>query len=138
MSPLSLSLADIQREYLDDLRHRVTPAHYRNVEQRLGSTLAALGADQVDALQPLVVIRYRNQLRASHLSNRSANLVVDNLRTMLAWASECGLVESNPLDRIRRLPEGEKLNQPVMVVWSRLDESSGCYEIGLRYFEAHC
>ena len=43
MSPLTLSLADIQREYLDDLRHRVTPAHYRNVEQRLRSTLAALG-----------------------------------------------------------------------------------------------
>jgi integrase len=99
-------LEDIQREYLDDLRHRVTPAHFRNVEQRLTRTLAALGAERVDDLQPLVVIRYRNQLRAGGLANRSANLVADNLRTMLAWASECRLLETNPLGRIRRLPDG--------------------------------
>lgn len=102
----ALRLEDIQREYLADLRHRVTPAHFRNVELRLMRTLADLDVEKVDDLQPLVVIRYRNQLRADGLSNRSANLVVDNLRTMLAWASECRLVETSPLGRIRRLPDG--------------------------------
>lgn len=99
-------LADIQRDYLEDLRHRVTPAHFRNVETRLTRTLAALGADRAADLQPLSVIRYRNQLRADGLASRSANLVVDNLRTMLGWAHDCGLVAANPLGRIRRLPDG--------------------------------
>ena len=66
-SSSAFRLADIQSEYLDDLRHRVTAEHYRNVELRLGRTLAALGVDRVDDLQPLVVIRYRNQLRTDGL-----------------------------------------------------------------------
>ena len=99
-------LSDIQRDYLEDLRHRVTPAHFRNVEVRLTRTLAALGAERVADLQPLSVIRYRNQLRAEGLASRSANLVVDNLRTMLGWAHDCGLIAANPLGRIRRLPDG--------------------------------
>jgi integrase len=99
-------LADIQCDYLEDLRHRVTPAHFRNVEIRLARTLAAIGADRVADLQPLSVIRYRNQLRTDGLASRSANLVVDNLRTMLGWAHDCGLIAANPLGRIRRLPDG--------------------------------
>lgn len=102
----SPTLREIAREYLDDLKHRVTELHFRNVELRLGRTLAALGVDRVDALQPLAVIRYRNQLRAEGLAPRSANLIVDNLRTMLGWAHDCGLITANPLGRIRRLPDG--------------------------------
>ena len=99
-------LADIQREYLDDLRHRVTPAHHRNVEQCLGRTLAALDAVMVGDLRPLDVIRYRNERREAGASNRTANLVVDSLRSMLTWAVECGLIDGSPLGRIRRLPDG--------------------------------
>ena len=84
----------------------MTPAHFRNVSVRLKRTLAALGAERVDDLRPLIVIRYRNKLSRDGLSNRSANLVVDSLRTMLTWASDCEIVEKNPLSRIRRLPDG--------------------------------
>jgi hypothetical protein len=45
-------LEEIQREYLEDWRQRVTPAHYRNVELRLTRTLAALGARRVSVLPP--------------------------------------------------------------------------------------
>ena len=38
-SPCAPRLDDIQREYLDDLRHRVSAAHYRNVELRLARTV---------------------------------------------------------------------------------------------------
>jgi len=102
----SLLLSDLQRDYLEDLRHRVTPAHFRNVQIRLTCTLAGLATEHVSQLQPLLVIRYRNQLRAEGLASRSANLVVDNLRSMLGWAHDCGLIAANPLSRIRRLPDG--------------------------------
>jgi integrase len=104
--PSLMRLADLLGEYLEDLRHRVTPCHYRNVELRLTHTLAALAVDTVKGLEPLVVLRYRNRLLGEGLSRRTANLVVDNLRTMLGWAQDCGLVNANPLTRIRRLPEG--------------------------------
>jgi len=55
-------------------------------------------------LQPIHGIRYRNQLREGGLANRSANMVVDRLRTMLNRALCCGLIESNPLLDIRELP----------------------------------
>jgi len=101
-----IRLDELRREYLDDLRHRVTQAHYRNVELRLTRTLASLSAVDVSDLEPLAVIRHRNGLSAGGVSNRTANLVVDSLKTMLAWGADCGLVPENPLGRIRRLPDG--------------------------------
>ncbi len=106
MGTATLSLEEIQREYLDDLRHRVTPAHYQNVELRLGRTFAALGVRAIEELQPLAVVRYRNRLLEEGFSNRSVNLVVDNLKTLFTWALENDLVETNPVRSIRRLPWG--------------------------------
>lgn len=66
--------------------------------------MAALNVELLGDLQPIQVIRYRNQLREGGLANRTANMVVDRLRTMLDWALGCGLIESNPLRNIRKLP----------------------------------
>lgn len=100
------SLEELHREYLQDLKSRTSPMHYRNVELRLHRTLAALGATDVRDLQPLAVIRHRNRVREQGASNRTANLVVDSLRAMLTWAVACGLTKRNPLNGIPRLPEG--------------------------------
>ena len=101
----TVSVDDIQREYLEDLKCRVSPAHYVNVRQRLQRTLVALSAVQVRDVQPLLVIRYRNQVRQQGASNRTANLVADSLRAMFAWAVGCGLTATNPLRGIpRRVP----------------------------------
>ena len=94
------------QEYLDDLECRVSASHYKNVKSRLGRTVAALGLRDLSDLQPVQVIRHRNQRRADGASNRTANLVVDTLNGMLAWALGCGLIESNPLRNLRRLPDG--------------------------------
>ena len=99
-------IGEIQREYLLDLKSRTSPAHYKNVKQRLERTVSALGVAKEQDLQPLAVIRHRNQVRERGASNRTANLVVDSLRAMLAWAVVCGLRERNPLERIPRLPDG--------------------------------
>jgi len=96
----------IHREYLDDLKCRVSPLHYANVKARLDRTIAALGLVALQDLQPVRVIRYRNQLREGGASNRTANLVVDSLGAMLSWALGCGLIEANPLRNVRRLPDG--------------------------------
>ncbi len=101
-----VSLEVIQREYLDDLRHRTSPMHHVNVRGRLRRTLAALDAAYAQDIRPLSVIRYRNRMRERGASNRTANLVVDSLRAMLTWAIGCRLVDVNPLGAIPRLPDG--------------------------------
>lgn len=100
------SLASIQREYLEDLKCRVSPSHYTNVKARLERLAAALQLGDLHQLQPLQVIRYRNQQREKGASNRTANLVVDSFGAMLAWAVGCGLIPTNPLRQLRRLPDG--------------------------------
>src|SRR5690348_1222327 len=102
----AVSLASIQREYLEDLKCRVSPSHYRNVKARLDRVAAALQVADLDGLQPLQVIRYRNSQREKGASNRTANLVVDSLGAMLGWAVGCGLIPLNPLKNVRRLPDG--------------------------------
>jgi integrase len=94
----------IQREFLDDLKFRASASHHRNVKSSITKALAALNVELLGDLQPIHVIRYRNQLREGGLANRTANMVVDRLRTMLNWALGCGLIESNPLRNIRKLP----------------------------------
>jgi integrase len=104
--PPAASLALIQREYLDDLKCRVSPSHYKNVKSRLDRTVATLHLADLRDLQPVQVIRYRNQQREQGASNRTANLVVDSLCAMFAWALGCGMIEANPLRNVRRLPDG--------------------------------
>jgi integrase len=103
--PLS-PIRQILRDYLDDLKYRVTAAHYTNVQRRLDLVLTSLRIFDVAQVKPVEVVRFRNQRREEGAANRTANLLVDNLSSMLAWAHGSGLIESNPLRNIRRLPDG--------------------------------
>lgn len=101
----SPSVAEIQREYLDDLKCRVSPRHYMQVKARIDRVLAALSL-AAGNLQPIMVIRFRNQQLEKGISNRTANLIVDSLGAMFGWAVGCGLIATNPLRNLRRLPDG--------------------------------
>jgi len=99
-------LAEIVREYLVDLRPRVSPRHGAMVAARLDALLARLGPIRVADLRALDVVRVRNQLAASGAAPRTANLVVDSLNAALRWAEQHEIVGRNPLARIKRLPDG--------------------------------
>ena len=102
-----LRLGQIRDDYLADLALRVSPAHLRNVRSFLDRTIEALCDATVGDLRAMDVLRYRNQLQAQGLSNRTANLHADSLRGMLNWAAEIGLITANPIKGLRRLPEGK-------------------------------
>ena len=104
----TVSLASIQREYLEDLKCRVSPSHYKNVKARLDRLATALQLGDLHQLQPLQLIRYRNLQREKGASNRTANLVVDSFGAMLAWAVGCGLIPTKPLRQVR--PGGREKN----------------------------
>ncbi len=100
-----LLLSEIADDYLEDLRTRVSVAHYGNMEGRLQAVITELGPKRVRDLRVMDLVRIRNRATADGASNRTANLLVDRLRAMLRWAAESGIIAANPVANMKRLPE---------------------------------
>ncbi len=100
-----LLLSEIADDYLEDLRTRVSVAHYGNMEGRLLAVITELGPKRVRDLPVMDLVRVRNRATADGASNRTANLLLDRLRAMLRWAAESGIIASNPVANMKRLPE---------------------------------
>jgi len=101
---LSRTLADLQSDYLADLKGRVTPRHFRGVRDRLGRVLGRLGEVRVRDLRAMDVVRLRNEMKAAGASNRTCDTYTHSLKAMLTWAVEAGLVAANPIAGLKRLP----------------------------------
>jgi integrase len=105
--PEPRSLRDILDAYIADLATRATPTHCANVRARLRWLIGDLGVTHVHELQPHTLLLHRAKQLKAGSSVRTANLVTDRLRAMLTWAVRVGLVGSNPLTALPRLPENE-------------------------------
>jgi integrase len=101
-------LTELRDLYLEDLRLRVTPHHLINVEDRLDRALRELRCERVRDLIPHTAMNFRSRLVAGGLSHRTANLHVDTVSSMLRWGVQAGLIAQNPLEHLKRLPEGPK------------------------------
>ena len=101
--PAQLSLDQLLEDYLSDLKLRVSERHYYGVRTRLTKVVAGLGVDSVGELVPMHVMRYRNQLLETGVSNRTVDTYLGPLKSMLNWAVEMGLIERNPIANIKRL-----------------------------------
>ena len=102
-----LALEEIAQQYLEDLAARVSPAHAKNIRLRLARTLGELESLRVRDLRPMHVIRLRNQALAEGRSNRTANLIVETVKSMLKWSVELGLIAASPIQNVKKLPEGK-------------------------------
>ena len=100
-------LSDLVATYLADLSTRSSSRQVVNVRAGLDHSLAALPAQRLCDLRPVMVIEYRAQRLAEGLSVRSANLAVDRLRACLNWCVRLDLIVANPIGRTPRLKETE-------------------------------
>jgi len=98
-------LAEVVEGYLVDLRPRVSPRHFKQVEARLDRTVAALDGLRVRDLRPMHIVRIRNEAVVGGASHRTANLVVTTLQAAFRWAVENEVVAHNPIAHVRKLPE---------------------------------
>jgi integrase len=105
--PEPRSLRDILDAYVADLATRATPTHCANVRARLRWLIDDLGVTHVHELKPHTLLLHRAQILQSGSSVRTANLVTDRLRAMLTWAVRVGLIATNPIAALPRLPENE-------------------------------
>jgi len=100
-------LREVLDAYIADLATRATPTHCANVRARLRWLIDDLGVIHVHELQPHTLLLHRARILRAGSSVRTANLVTDRLRAMLTWAVRVGLVASNPLAALPRLPEND-------------------------------
>jgi integrase len=105
--PEPRSLHEVLDAYTADLATRATPTHCANVRARLRWLIDDLGVTNVHELQPHTLLLHRAARLKAGSSVRTANLVTDRLRAMLTWAVLVGLIPTNPLAALPRLPENE-------------------------------
>ena len=107
---LDLRLSEILAPYIRDLALRSVGRHTKNVAQRLSYMVELLGDPRVRDLRAVDVLQVRNHAVEEGKAPRTANLLVDRLRAMLAWAVANGLLDANqnPLRHVKRLPDGGK------------------------------
>ncbi len=101
------TLAEVQADYLADLRARVTTRHFEGVEGRLGKIVARLGEVRVRDLRAMDVVRLRNEIKAAGASNRTADTYTHSLKAMLSWAVAAGVIAANPVASLKRLPSSK-------------------------------
>ncbi len=98
------TLAEIQTDYLDDLRGRVTPAHFKITRAHLERMVERLGQKRVRDLRAMDVVKLRNEIKAAGASNRTCDTYTHGLKSMLTWAVAAGIIAANPIASLKRLP----------------------------------
>ncbi len=105
----SPTLFEIRDEYLPDLALRVTKEYFEGVRSRLRIMLAQIGNLPVADLRPMHVLRFRNVLKTGGASHATCNSYTHHtFKAMLRWAFDAGLMTSNPLHGLRRLPQSRE------------------------------
>lgn len=107
-APDDIQLDQLKSLYLADLRTRASAKHVINVESQLARVLAAIPAQSVAQVKPLMVVQFRTCVLAEGRSNRWANVLVQSLKGMLRWAHGMDLIARDPLAGVKKLPEGKR------------------------------
>ncbi|MFN0009296.1 MAG: tyrosine-type recombinase/integrase [Planctomycetota bacterium] len=103
---LSKPFREIAAMYLEDLQTRVTPGHYDNVRARIERLNAKIGSKPIRDIRPMEIVQVRSEGVARGLANHTANRLADAAVTVLRWAVQNQLVAQNPLEHMKRLPDG--------------------------------
>lgn len=102
-----MDLGELRDAYLADLRTRASDAHVVNSQQALARMIHELRVNRVCEVRPADVLRVRADLLGTGLAPRTVNIHVDRMKTMFRWAIDAGLIAESPIERIKRLPDGE-------------------------------
>jgi len=104
---LDRPLRELADAYLGDLATRCCARHVLNTRLGLADMLAAVPAERVGDLRPVMLIEYRAMKLAGGASARTANLACDRLRACLNWSVQLDLIARNPIPKLPRLKETE-------------------------------
>lgn len=100
-------ISELKDRYLADLATRATQGHYYHARLRLEHILAGCNVSTVQDITPTVVLDWRRGRLAEGVSNRTANMDVSTLSSLLNWAVRSELLTTNPLHALKPLPQGK-------------------------------
>ncbi len=93
-------------EFLAELTASRSPRYVRRVTDILVRVQASLRFRTLRDLRPQALLQYRRMRLGQHCANRTCNMEVRVVGTMLNWAVRIGILAHNPLAGIRSLPAG--------------------------------
>ncbi len=98
--------AEVISEFLAELTASRSPRYVRRVRDILVRVQANLRFRTLRDLRPQALLQYRRMRLGQHCANRTCNMEVRVVGTMLNWAVRTGLLAFNPIAGIRSLPAG--------------------------------
>lgn len=104
-----IALGELSRRYVRDLSLSTTRHHWTRVESALRQVRASLGDDRGAAtLTPADLAEYQAARVTAGAANRTANIDTGALRAAVRWGARTGLLDRDPLEHARKLPEGRR------------------------------
>ena len=103
---LDLLFSEIVHEFLTELRARSTSRYAERVECILNRVVRSMRIRTIRDLNPQAFLLFRRARLAEGIANRTANMDLTVVRTVLNWAVRTGFVGFNPLQGVQQLPTG--------------------------------
>ena len=100
-------IKELVEEYLEDLRACRSLRYANRVESILHRVQSRMNLTSVRDLHPQAFLLYRRSRLADRIANRTANMELTVVRSMLNWAIRSGYIGFNPLQGVQQLPAGK-------------------------------
>lgn len=101
---LDREVAAVVEEFLDDLGARGSQGYVERVTTIISRFLEHTRIRTMRQIVPPLFIGYRSRRLREGVANRTANMDLTVIRTMLNWAVSMGYLANNPLQAVRQLP----------------------------------
>ena len=102
-----IQLEVLKERFIADLTTRCTSGYVERAKGCLESILEDVPARLVSGLRPEHVLEFRRKRLEGGVTNRTANMHVSILKTMLNWGARNGLIAQNPIAAVGNLPQGK-------------------------------
>ncbi|MBI3818848.1 MAG: site-specific integrase [Planctomycetes bacterium] len=101
------ALAELKDLYLKDLETRVSAKHCANARRRIARILNEVSISIAQDLTPARILEWRRARLGEGVANRTANMDVSTLTSMLIWAVRMEIIQFNPIASVKPLPQGK-------------------------------
>ena len=103
---LDLSFAELMEEFLADLRARRSEQYVVRARGILNRLVRSMRVRTIRDLNPRAFLLFRRARLAEGIANRTANMDLTVVRTVLNWGVQVGYIAFNPLQGVQQLPTG--------------------------------
>ena len=102
-----IPIAGLVEQYMADLRASRSKPYADRVDRILQRITEEMNVRTIRDLQPQAFLLYRRMRLGQGIANRTANMELTVIRTVLNWGIRSGYIGFNPLQGVQTLPAGK-------------------------------